>query len=140
MAQNKPFEWTQPIGGKVVTWQPLKTSQELQILAVYRSESNKHLQNYARLAARIVTVDGTKKDGGYGPNDFGDWDYFDTDAFLDEVNLQEAKRIAALSKQAPTEVRAALDAAADKALAALAELQGAIVAVRSLAAATPDPQ
>jgi len=133
-----PF--VQPVGGKTIVWQPLKTKDELQILAVYRSEQNRHLQIYARLAARIVSIDGNKKDGGYSPNDFGDWDNFDTEAFLDEVNLREAERIAALSKKAPDDVRAALDAAGDEAMVALARLQGAIVAVRQLARSTPNPQ
>lgn len=137
---SKPFEWTQPVGGKVIVWQPLTTAQELQILAVYRQEQNRHLQNYARLAARIVTIDGAKKEGGYGPNDLGPWDNFDTEAFNDEVSLKEAERIAGLSKKAPDEVRAALAVAADEAMVALARLQGAIVAVRQLAASTPNPQ
>lgn len=126
------YEFVQPAGGRVIVWKPLTTAQNLQILAVYRNEANRHLQPYAQLAARIVTIDGSKKDGGYGPNDFGEWEQFDTDAFADEVAIKEAERIASLSRKKPDDVRHALDAAADEAMASLARLQGAIAQVRTL--------
>ena len=125
------FEFVQPVGGKRITWAPLKTSAELQVLAAYRQEQNRHLQNYARLAARITHVDGQAVT--FQPNDFGPWDNFDTESFLDEVTIREAERAAALSKKSPEDAAGVLDAAAEEAMAVIAKLAGAIQLVRQLA-------
>jgi hypothetical protein len=121
------YEWKQPVGGKAILWRPLKVGQELDIAAANRRPEQQHLVSALVLAARIVKYGDAER---CSLADVRDWDEYDFEAFVEETNLVESQRRAALRKgrmdQAPIE---ALEAAVEQANAAANAFNVALRAV-----------
>ena len=90
------YEWTQPIGKKVIKWRPLTVGDEMDVQATYRLAENQHLQPYELLRRRILTVSGEEKKCEMG--DFRQWDALDLDLFAEEVQRVERDRKAGFMK------------------------------------------
>lgn len=111
MAASTKFTWTQPVGGKVVIWRPLKMGDHIDLDANYGKQSTAHLKKYAEYALRIIQC-GDPNPRGFDVQDFREWDEEDYARFIEEVATQEAVRANALSAQRPGSPVAKLDEAA----------------------------
>jgi hypothetical protein len=100
MASVPKFTWTQPVGGKVVVWRPLKMGDHIDLDANYGKTNVAHLKKYAQYALRILQV-GDASPRQFDVNDFREWDEYDFDQFVEEVATQEAVRANALSSTRP---------------------------------------
>ena len=95
------FEWTQPVGGKKVSWRPLKVGDQMDLDANYGRADVAYLRKYAGYAKRIMNMEGLAPGQKPQVNDLREWDEYDLEAFAEEVAMREMARANALSAQRP---------------------------------------
>lgn len=125
------FEWTQPVGGKVVVWRPLKVGDHIDIEANYNRSDMVHLKPWVTMAARIISIDGIEK-AKLGKDDLGlvrDWDEYDFISFKEEIDSRELARSVSLAPQRQGGAVVGLEQAVTKVQAAANELGMALAAV-----------
>lgn len=73
--QPQPYNWTSPIGGKTIKWQPLKVGDRMSLDANYSRPDTVWRRKYAEYALRIISCAGVE--GKFQIENFQEWDEFD---------------------------------------------------------------
>lgn len=115
----QPFNWKQPMGGKPVTWRPLKVGDRMDLDANFSRSDVVYQKKYAEYALRIVTCEGVV--GKFQIDNFRDWEDYDLEAFAEEVQMQETLRANALSATRPGSATERLEQAINVAQVQLAK-------------------
>lgn len=124
MSARPQFNWKQPVGGLELIWQPLNMRQQFQALGALSGPKDQHLRQPMLLANRIVSMNGKP---GCTLQEIQEWDEIDYEAFMEEVELREAQRRAALQRdKSGTTPKEAVQLAVEKMRMALTELNIAL--------------
>ena len=127
------FTWKQPMGGKSITWHPLKVGDRMDLDANYSRSDIAYQKKYAEYAMRIMSCEGVN--GKFQIQDFRDWDDYDLEAFAEEVATQEILRANALSADRPASpidrLESAINAAQLAATKLGQELQNVLAAAKT---------
>ncbi len=114
------FNWTQPVGGKALTWRPLTVGDEIDVQMECARPETAPLRPYEVLRRRITSFEGRPV---CTLAELKQWDTIDVEAFLEEVERTETMRRAAV-----------LSKAAGDAPGSLVELEASLMEMRSAAA------